>query len=638
MTNVSRRITLKKNYILALFAGLLFLSFVFVNIGSGLLLGRQKLDLTGDGRYTLSEASRRIVSEINSPLYIRFYLSSAVSREYPALYQYSQAVLRRLETYRDQNPEMIRIEIKDPEPYGKIAEEAQKQGLKSFLSADGRSELYFGAVLGNDNGDSRIIEQFSPGRAGYLENDISRAIAVLNNPLRPKIGITSDSLPVSEKHYGGRRHEWAFLRLLRSEYDVVGISPQTAEIPYDVETLILINPHRLSPLFAYALDQYLLRGGRIILFADVYSETEAEIYGTASENSGQINSLLKNWGVSVNFAKVIGDRSLGENLVSGSESGEKLSNLPTWLNLNGSAINTRLPFTENIVSVRLRSAGSIDLHQVENVKASPLFATTEKGGRIDAETVRLHNRQTVSEQFAEEGKRFLAAVLLEGKADSASLRNPLDGTGFEKEMLPFLPTSIKDGKLLVVADSDMLADSLWVNGQAGGNEGVYDLVPYAQNGEFILRAVDYMTGAETNAALGSKSLNPERKSISAEIYQQKLQPYLAEYEQNKRLLGEKEKFAEIWNEAVQNDDAGVNMAVIRKQEQNRKEIRELQKKLKQTEYLVRKETTAWINTIIWLNMALIPGCVLFIVWLFRFFAVRRQRRMVREVINEYKIS
>lgn len=109
MTNVSRRITLKKNYILALFAGLLFLSFVFVNIGSGLLLGRQKLDLTGDGRYTLSEASRRIVSEINSPLYIRFYLSSAVSREYPALYQYSQAVLRRLETYRDQNPDMILI-------------------------------------------------------------------------------------------------------------------------------------------------------------------------------------------------------------------------------------------------------------------------------------------------------------------------------------------------------------------------------------------------------------------------------------------------------------------------------------------------------------------------------------------------
>lgn len=159
-------------------------------------------------------------------------------------------------------------------------------------------------------------------------------------------------------------------------------------------------------------------GGRIILFADVYSETEAEIYGTASENSGQINRLLKNWGVSVNFAKVIGDRSLGENLVSGSESGEKLSNLPTWLNLNGSAINARLPFTENIVSVRLRSAGSIDLHQVENVKASPLFATTEKGGRIDAETVRLHNRQAVSEQFAEEGKRFLAAVLLEGKADS----------------------------------------------------------------------------------------------------------------------------------------------------------------------------------------------------------------------------
>ena len=145
MANIARSIRLKKNYILAVFAILLFLSFVFVNIGSGLLFGRKKADFTGDARYTLSEASRQIVSEINTPVYIRLYLSSAVSREYPALYQYSQTVLRRLETYRNQNPEMIQIEVKDPEPYGKIAEEAKAQGLKSFLSTDGQFELYFGA-------------------------------------------------------------------------------------------------------------------------------------------------------------------------------------------------------------------------------------------------------------------------------------------------------------------------------------------------------------------------------------------------------------------------------------------------------------------------------------------------------------
>lgn len=638
MTNLSCRITLKKNYILALFAGLLFLSFVFVNIGGGLLFGRLKADLTDDGRYTLSAASCQIVSEINSHLYIRFYLSSAVSREYPALYQYSQTILRQLENYRRQNPKMIRIEIKDPEPYGKIAEEAQKQGLKSFLSADGRSEFYFGAVLGNDNGDRRVIKQFSPGRAGYLENDISRAIAALNNPLRAKIGIMSGNLPVSEKSYGGSQHEWAFLRLLRSEYDVVSISPQTAEIPYDIETLILINPRRLSPLFAYALDQYLLRGGRIILFADVYSEIEAEIYGMASENSGQINRLLKNWGAAINFAKIIGDRNLGETLISNSADGEKLSSFPIWLKLNGSTINTGIPFTEKLVSVRLHSAGGIDLQSVENVKVSPLFATTEKGGDIDVEVVKLHNRQDVSEQFAEKGHRFLSAVLLEGKSDSVYQRNPLEGTGFEQEMLPFLPTSIKEGKLLVIADSDILADSLWVNGEIGGDDGVYNLISYAQNGEFILRAVDYMTGAETTAALAGKNLNPEPMSISAKIYRQKLQPYLAEYEQNKRLLAEKEKLAAIWNKAVQNDDAGVNMAFIQKQEQNRKEIRELQKKIKKTEYLVRKEVAAQLDAIIWLNMAIIPGGFLLIVWLCRFFIIRRQRRLVREIINEYKIS
>ena len=635
MANIARSIRLKKNYILAVFAILLFLSFVFVNIGSGLLFGRKKADFTGDARYTLSESSRQIVSEINTPVYIRLYLSSAVSREYPALYQYSQTVLRRLETYRNQNPEMIQIEVKDPEPYGKIAEEAKAQGLKSFLSTDGQFELYFGAVFGNDNGDSRIIEQFSPGRAGYLENDISRTIAGLNNPLRTKIGILNGNLPISEKTYGQNKgNEWAFLKLLQNEYDVVPISSRMVEIPYDVETLLLISPANIPPLFAYALDQYLLRGGRVILFADPYSEIEAEIYGTASVNSGNINKTLKNWGASVDFNKVIGDPDISENIVATTDKGQRLQNRPTWLNLNKQHINQDLVFSKNIASVRLKSPGSIELQTKEHIKSTPLFSTTQNGDSIDTETLKLFGDQN----FADEHRQYVIAALIEGTADSSYLHNPLDGTGFEEEMLPFLPTSIKEGKLLIIADSDILADSLWINKQISGDGGVYEQIPYTQNGELILRAVDYMTGAGNIAGLGSKQLSPELNSISREIYQRRLEPYLPEYERVKKLLEEKEKFVKTWNEVIQNNEAKLNMSVVKKLEQTRRDIEKIKEKQKQIEYRVRKETTAEIDAVIWINMAGIPALILFAVWIFCFIRTKRRSRKVREVINEYKIS
>ena len=639
MINASRRITLKKNYTLTIFVIILFLSFVFVNIGSGLLTSRHKADFTSNAQYTLSSASRQIISEISSPLYIRLYLSSTISRDYPALYQYSQTVLRRLESYRNQNPEMIKIEIRDPEPYSKTAKEAENQGLKSFLSADGQNELYFGAVLGNDNGDIRLIEQFSPGRNNYLENDISRTIASLNNPLRSKIGILSENLPISQKTYGSKEHyEWAFLRLLRNQYDIAEISPNTVEIPYDIETLLLINPTHFHPLFAYALDQYLLRGGRVILFADPYSEIAAELYSATPNNNSNINKILKSWGASIDFNKVIGDRNLGENIINITDNGEQLQNRPERITLNTSLINQDSSFTKNLTAIRLHSSGSIELQKIDNIKITTLFKTTKNGGSFNNEDLKFLNHQEVLEQYSEDKQQYTLAALVEGRTDSSYLHNPLDGTGFEKEMLPFLPTSIKEGKLLIIADSDILDDSLWVNEEVSGTTGVFELISYAQNGEFILRAVDYMTGAGEVSALGSRQLHSKTHNISQTIYRHKLQPYLSEYRQTKQLLTEKEQLVKIWNEAVQKNETNVNMSIIKQLEQNRKEIEELREKLKKIEYMVRKETARETDIIIWTNMVVIPSILLFAIWLLCFICAKRRNRKVREIVHEYKIS
>lgn len=635
MFKTSEHKKIYKNYGLLLFILFLFASFICLNIGSGLVFSRWKADLTSDSRYTLSKNSEKIISEINSPLYIRVYLSSAISKDYPALYQYSQTVLRRLESYKNLNPENIMLEVRDPEPYSPTAEEAKKLGLKSFLSADGQSELYFGAVLGNDNGDTRILEQFSPARTGYLESDISRAINALNNPLSPKIGIITGNLPISEHLYGeGSQTEWAFLRLLRNEYNIVKLSTLTPEIPYDVEALIVVAPQKISSLLAYAIDQYLLRGGRVLLLVDPYSEETKRALGL----SDSLNKLLKNWGTSVDFSKVVGNMKLGEKLINENQTGQTFYTNPLWLNLTQTNIDSSKPFGQGINLLSLRSAGNILLNKQDKITTTALLSISKNSGNITTQDLSLQDAETLSQKLQPDEQIHTLAVLLEGRADSSFLGNPLKGTDFEKDMLPFLPTSLKEGKLLIIADTDLLADSAWVNEQISGTGNTYDITPFAQNGEFILRALDYLTDMPVLAAIGSKQLSGNAKSIMQKIYMQKLEPYQAKYEQNKKQLLEKQMLNKSWNKIIQNNETAVNMSVIKKLEQNRQEINNLQNELKHTEYQVRKATTRATDIITWINVFAIPAILLFVLWLFNLFCARKKQNKVREIINEYKIS
>ena len=635
MFKISEHKKIYKNYGLLLFILFLFTSFICLNISSGLVFSRWKADLTSDSRYSLSKNSKKIISEINSPLYIRVYLSSAISKDYPALYQYSQTVLRRLEGYKNLNPENIMLEVRDPEPYSPTAEEAKRLGLKSFLSADGQSELYFGAVLGNDNGDTRNIEQFSPARANYLESDISRAINALNNPLSPKIGIVTGSLPISEHNYGEQAQtEWAFLRLLRNEYNIVKLSALTPEIPYDLEALIIVAPQKMSSLLTYAIDQYLLRGGRVLLLVDPYSEENKQALGL----SDSLNKLLKNWGIAVDFSKVVGNMKLGEKFIDENQTGQIFYTNPLWLNLTQTNIDSSKPFGQGISLLSLRSAGNISITKQDNISTTALLSLNKNSGNIATKDLRLQDAETLSQKLQPDEQAQTLAVLLEGRADSSFLGNPLRGTGFEEDMLPFLPTSLKEGKLLIIADTDLLADSAWVNEQISGNGNTYDITAFAQNGEFILRAMDYLTDMPTLAAIGSKQLSGNAKSILQKIYLQKLEPYQTKYEQNKKQLIEKQMLNKSWNEIIQNNETIVNMSILKKLEQNRQEINNLQDELKRTEYLVRKATAHTTDIITWINVFAIPVLLLLILWVFNLLRTRRNQNKVREIINEYKIS
>ena len=635
MLNIVRQQKIYKNYSLVLFMLILFISFVFINIGSGLFFSRWKADLTNDSRYTLSQASRNIISEIKSPLYIRVYLSSAISNDYPALYQYSQTLLRQLESYKNLNPDNIAIEIKNPEPYSPTAEEAKKLGLKSFLSADKQNELYFGAVLGNDNGDTRIIEQFLPARAGYFESDISRAINALNNPLKSKIGIISENLQTAKQAYGqGKQQKPGFLRLLLNEYDVVQLPSLTAEIPYDIEALIVVAPQKMSNLLAYAIDQYLLRGGRVLFLADPYSETNKHAQG----DEESLKTLFQNWKIQINQSNVIGNTGQGKTFINESSHGEIAYTNPLRIDLNKTNINSELPFTKNLDNIILRSAGNLKIEKAENIKATPIFKIQKNNGTINSEELKLLDDTMIASRIKPTKQEFTAAVMLEGTTDSSFMENPLKNTAFEQEMLPFILTSIKAGKLVIIADSDFLNDNAWINSQISGTGNTYDIVPYNQNGEFLLRVMDYLTDAKDTVYLGSKRLTPPQMSVSQKIYNKNFQPYKAQYNQTKNQLSKQEEIYLAWLEIIQSNSSAINMSSLKKIEQTRQNINNLQQELKKIEYQVRQETDRKTKTLIWTNIIAIPLILLVGIWIINIIRTKKTQNKVREIINEYKIS
>lgn len=638
--NHNNRLKLQKNYTLLFFMLTLFLSFVFFNIGNGILFGRWKADFTAGKQYSLSENSEQIVENIKTPLYIRVYLSSNLSRDYPMLSQYSQFVLRYLENYKNLSPELIQIELKNPEPYSKIETEAKQQGLESFLSPDGQNELFFGAVFSNDIGDSYTIPNFNPGRRSYLERDISRIIAKINTPKERKIGLVSNTLPILNKAYGEVDvPNWAFLEQLKNDYEITEVSAQTAQIPFDIEALIIINPHQLHPLFSYALDQYVLRGGKVLMLVDSFSEQEAEIYGTASAGSPDLNKLLNNWGINYLNNLVVGDNSLSEVIVSGSADNPRLRNYPLWMTLSKKQINQSIPLTKGLKRVHLKSPGAIDiLAPQERSKIIPLLTTTSQGGSVDEQIARFDDKNTVIEQYSHDSKSYNLGVLIEGKFDSIYINNILSGTGFEKEMLPFLPLSIEDGKIVIIADSDLLSDDSWINTEVSVSDEPYNLIPYAENGDLILKAIDYLVDNTATIDIANKNTMEDQKTIAQKIYQKSFTPYANDYELYKRQLVQKEDFIKLWDEAVKNKSLNVTMSLIKELEQNRQDIKQLQDKLKYIDYEIRQSALEQTNRVIMFNLVFIPLALLTIIWLVNILWTARRRRKVKEIIDEYKIS
>ncbi|MBV9015569.1 MAG: GldG family protein, partial [Alphaproteobacteria bacterium] len=253
------------------------LMLIAVNVIAG-RLPAPRLDLTREGLYTLSRGSRQTLAHIDEPITLRLYYSSRLGDSVPAYGVYAQRVRELLDEYVTAAHGKLRLETYDPQPFSDVEDRAVAFGLQPVPLDEQGDQVFFGLAGTNSTDDQQTIAFFAPEREHLLEYDLTRLVHNLAVPKRPTVGLIS-SLPLEGDMMAAMRgrpmRPMAIIEQLRQVARVETIGGDLDAVPSDIDVLMLVHPQNLPQKTLFAIDQFVLKGGKAIVFVDPYSELQA---------------------------------------------------------------------------------------------------------------------------------------------------------------------------------------------------------------------------------------------------------------------------------------------------------------------------------------------------------------------------
>src|SRR6202044_2867194 len=297
---------------------------------SNLGLRGMRLDLTQTRLYTLSPGTKQVVAELKEPVNLYFYFSrDAAAKQSPLIMPYANRVREFLEEIRARSGGKVHLQEIDPQPFSEDEDRAAESGLQS-LNEGGGDSLYFGLVGTNSTDGRSVIPGFQPDREEFLEYDVAKLIQELANPKKAVIGLMS-SLPMQGQMNpmtGQQGEPWPVLSEIEQLFTIRPVPPEIDQVDKDVDVLMLVHPKNLAPKTLYAIDQFVMRGGRVLLFldpnsgADMSGRDPSNPFASAmADHSSNLAPLLAAWGVDYDPTKVIGDLELGLEVRTNASSG-----------------------------------------------------------------------------------------------------------------------------------------------------------------------------------------------------------------------------------------------------------------------------------------------------------------------------
>ena len=463
--------------------------------GVGTLLDEPRLDLTEQQLFTLSQGSRQIIEQLPDQTDLYLFFSSRAAKDLPVLRSYARRVEALLREYERQGHGKLKLHVIDPQAFSVEEDRAREFGLDAIPLGPVEGQVFFGLAAVDQQQHTQRIPLFSLDEQAFLEYEISRLLQSLDKPERAPIGLLS-SLPLAGGFDEQSRRTlppWFVLEEIRKAFDVQELTGEIEQIPEGLNVLMLVHPKRVSRNTQLAIDQFVLRGGRLLLFVDPYSEQDRgeQYFGIPSKDkSSDLAPLLGAWGVRQVPGKVLGDGHYGQ-FVNLKDSADPVWQ-PTALALPASAMNQQDVATAGLQSINLTTAGILEPLEGSRTTFSPLLRGSEYSMPFStARFDQMKDSGELAREMKPSGERFTLAARLQGPAQSAFLT--------EVQGKPGAITSTENINVIVVADTDLLSDNLWVD--ARGRIG--DPAAWADNGVFVLNALDSLTG--TNALINLRS-------------------------------------------------------------------------------------------------------------------------------------
>ena len=473
-----------------------------INVLGGVAFTSSRIDLTENRAYTLSEGTRTTLQDLSEPITLRFYYSRRLAAELPSINTYATRVRDLLDEYRRVSDGRIVFEAIDPEPFSEEEDRAVGYGLRGVPVNQGEDLVYFGLVGTNSVDDEEVIPFFSAMRARFLEYDLTRLIYSLDDPDRPVVGVLG-TLPL----FGARSPfqspdtvpvPWAVVEQMQQLFEVRELDP-ALPIDDDVDVLMVVHPQNYEPATLYRIDQFVVAGGKALVFVDAHSESQpATALGGVSEpdRRSDLGSLLAAWGVELEADTVAGDLSLAPT-VQMEKSGRVVTfNYPVWMNVPPHLFDTGDVVTGDLGNVAFGTAGVLRPAEGASTRFVPLIRTSDQARRFPRSALSaLADPEALLDGYAPEGERFTLAARVSGPVQSAFPDGAPDSEGEGEAQDPGAHRNESEGDvhLIVVSDADLLADRFWV--QVQNLLGARIMLPTAANGTLVANALDHLAGS-----------------------------------------------------------------------------------------------------------------------------------------------
>jgi gliding motility-associatede transport system auxiliary component len=486
--------------------GLLALAVLFLGVVmlSNLALRGMRLDLTQNRLYTLSPGTKQVLAELKEPINLYFYFSrDAAAKQSPLIMPYAARVREFLEEVTARAGGKIHLQVVDPQPFSEDEDRAAEAGLQPLQAGDGTGgSLYFGLAGTNSTDGRSVIPGFTPDREEFLEYDVAKLIQDLASPKKPVIGVVS-TLPMQGQYNpmtGQMGDTWPILSQLEQLFTLRTLTTDLDHIDKDVDVLMIVHPKNFAPKTLYAIDQFVMRGGKILLFLDPDSGADTSgqdpqnpFAGAAANRSSDLEPLLTAWGVAYDPTKVVADLDLGLEVRS-SMQGPPTRHIGI-LGLRGDDMNKKDVDTASLDSINVATAGFLAPRTGATTKFEPLLMSSTSAAPLPAARFGpMTDPASLRDGFKPTGIRYAIAARITGPVSSAYPQGaPADQKPAAGPPIAHLAKSVGPANIVIVADTDMLMDYMWVQTRELLGQRIQQA--FANNGDLIANALDNLGGS-----------------------------------------------------------------------------------------------------------------------------------------------